>query len=106
MIHKSATAKNQEIIEFAPAWMDGERVVGVDLPQKADWSPDEHFGALERGRGDIIALVKITKACTGHWISRISGSDDYEEVPNFTDPEFEVLRQWRWTGFQWREATR
>ncbi len=107
MTVKMSTAKlGQEIVRYAPAWMDGKRIAIVEFPQNEDWAPAADFGQFDRKRGSEITLVRETKKITGFWIARIIGSNDTEQVANFSDAEFEILRRWHWTGHQWKEIER
>jgi len=100
---KSGIAVGQTVNEYAPVWMDGNRTYGVEFSQEPDWSPDLDYGKHERKRGSVIAIAKITRVCRSHWLSSTPGTNELHEVPNYTEPIFEILRRWKWTGFRWKE---
>jgi len=89
--------------KFCPAWLDGERPYMVDFAVNQGWEPSAEY-AREQGarRGDIVALARITKRVVSTWKSRTPGSDNYHDVPNWSEPTFEYLRKWRWTGRNWK----
>jgi len=93
------------VSQLHPVWLDGGRPCLVDLWVGSDWEPTAEY-AHEQGarRGDVVALARVTKRCLSTWKHRISGSDIYEDVPNWSEPVFEYLRTWRWTGRSWKPA--
>jgi len=63
---KSGIEVGYVTVELVPVWMDGERVQAVDFQQSKDWVPDADYGKFDRHRGDVLALARVTRICTGH----------------------------------------
>ena len=105
MINEWRLSIGQTVSLYAPGWLRQDNtntVYCIDFPVSADWSPSANYGEYERKRGDRLAITKETKTIRSFWTSRIPGSNDCRQVPNFTEPEYEILGIWKWTGRNWK----